>query len=395
MTKPTRPAVPKLGELLETRGQLDREGLFRAMRHQRAHGGRLGTSLLELGLVSEDDLLHVLSDQLKLPFASPEEFRAISEEATKLVPAKIAHARLAVPLRASSSKLDVAMVDPRDLAGLDELAFVSGRRIRPLISTELRIHEGLSRAYGIDIPTRFVKLLDHQNRARFFWGREGEASETGSPAVHPAAAPPTPAAMSVPAAPPAPAPPAPLPPAPHIPEARPLPPTPAPLAAGELASPQAIEERLVEPADRDAVAAALIDFIRGRFERALLLMVRRDEAVGWAGFGAGESADPSDVKVPLGEPSVIVALRDGTPHHRGALAPLPAHDPLDRWLSARNALDLLALPLKVRDRLVGAILVANQGAPFDPAAVDELHRLALRASMALELLVLRQKLRRS
>lgn len=124
-------------------------------------------------------------------------------------------------------------------------------------------------------------------------------------------------------------------------------------------------------------------------------MVRRDEAVGWAGFGAGESADPSDVKVPLGEPSVIVALRDGTPHHRGALAPLPAHDPLDRWLSARNALDLLALPLKVRDRLVGAILVANQGAPFDPAAVDELHRLALRASMALELLVLRQKLRRS
>lgn len=212
MTKPTRPAVPKLGELLETRGQLDREGLFRAMRHQRAHGGRLGTSLLELGLVSEDDLLHVLSDQLKLPFASPEEFRAISEEATKLVPAKIAHARLAVPLRASSSKLDVAMVDPRDLAGLDELAFVSGRRIRPLISTELRIHEGLSRAYGIDIPTRFVKLLDHQNRARFFWGREGEASETGSPAVHPAAAPPTPAAMSVPAAPPAPAPPAPLPP---------------------------------------------------------------------------------------------------------------------------------------------------------------------------------------
>jgi hypothetical protein len=401
--KPTRPAAPKLGELLETRGKLDREGLFRAMRQQRAAGGRLGTALIELELVSEDDLLHVLSDQLKLPFASPEDFRAISEEATKLIPVKIARARMAVPLRASGSKLDVAMVDPKDLAALDELAFVSGRRIRPHVSTELRIHEGLARCYGVDIPSRFVKLLDHQNRARFLWAphtEEPAPEETIAAPVEPAPLPVAPPPLPIPPPQPIAPPPQPLPP----PQAVAPPATPAAaLAAEPSQAPSAgsgsigfeeAERLLNEPADRDAVATVLLDFIAPRFERAVLLMVRRDEATGWVGTGAGESADPASIRISLEEPSVLQALRDGASSHRGGLAPLPAHGGLDRWLSASNAIDLLALPLRVRERLVGAIFVANQGVPFDPGAVDELQRMATKASMALELLVLRQKLRR-
>ena len=51
--KPKRPAGPKLGELLETRGRLNREVLVEALRHQRASGGRIGTCLVELGKIGE------------------------------------------------------------------------------------------------------------------------------------------------------------------------------------------------------------------------------------------------------------------------------------------------------------------------------------------------------
>src|SRR5690606_26614764 len=87
-----------------------------------------------------------------------------------VVPAKVAKGRFAVPVRASSTQVEVAMIDTRDLAALDELAFVTGRRVRPLIASEARVFEALEKYYGLEAPTRFSKLVDRLNRARFLWG---------------------------------------------------------------------------------------------------------------------------------------------------------------------------------------------------------------------------------
>jgi hypothetical protein len=410
--KPTRSTGPKLGELLEARGRLDRESLFRAMRHQRAAGGRIGTCLLELELVAEDELLHLLSEQAKLPFVEAEALRSVPDDTIRLVPAKVARSRRAIPFRASGSQLYVAMIDPHDIAAQDELSFVSGRRVRPQVASEVRILEALARYYQVDIPTRFVKLLDKMNRARYLW-REGAAQpeagaapgrETrpipGVAVVAPAPRPPeppaegtarseTPSAASVPppgadpeAAPAAPAPPPPEPIAPGSP--------PSPPADAALSLEQA-EARLLEPAHRDEVARTLVEFARGRSEAALLLVVRRDEAAGWLAAipGRGEEAWRS-FRLRMNEPSMLLALREGVPYYRGPLPPLRAHDGLAALLGDSGRAEILALPLHVRQRLVGVLVTAARG--YAPATVDQFRRVTSKASVALEMLVLRQKL---
>jgi hypothetical protein len=431
---PTRSPGPKLGEMLEARGRLDREAIFRAMRHQRAAGGRIGTCLLELEMVAEDELLHLLADQAKVPFVEPDALRSVPEETIRLVPQKIARARRAIPVRASGAQLYVAMIDPHDIAAQDELSFVSGRRVRPQIATEVRVYEALARYYAVDIPSRFVKLLDRLNRTRYLWkGESGPVAAVTTPPATPPPSPyeqpapppvpppprilpapattaetppPTPVAPAAPAAPrrppaeppvPAAAAPAPLPALPAPPPAEPpsastLPP---PVAASAPLPLAQAEARLAEPASRDDVAATLVELARGRCEAALMVIVRRQEAAGWRGAIAGRgAADVEGFRISMSEPSLFLALREGVPYYRGPLPPLRAHGPLAELLGESGRGEIFAAPLHVRRRLVAVLLVAESRAPFAPAVLDEIKRAAGWASAALETLVLRQKLQK-
>ncbi len=464
--KPNRPAGPRLGELLETRGRMQRDILFEALRKQRSSGGRIGTCLVELEMVTEDDLLHVLSDQLKVPFTPPEDLRSLPEELIKLVPEKIARQRFSIPIRRSSTHLTIAMRDPADLLALDELAFVTGKRIRPQVASEIRILEALAKYYGVELASRFVNLLDRLNRERFFWANDGAAESEPSEIVdlpafafppkapdlrpHATAASPadsatrrapsaqlaarlpsgeilapivnvfasspateavnlrptpsiSPASVTIPVPiAPAPAPAAPAPPvapipgvAPVVSESAPAEPLPAPGAAPiqESLPIEEAEARLRDLSGRDEIGQLLLEYARGRVASALLLMVRRDEAAGWLGFGPGlDDESVESCKVELNTPSFVRALRDGAPSHRGALAEMPAHAEIRAMLGTNWATDLLALPLRMRERLVAVLIVTLEEGEFSPSQIEELARLVDKASVALELLVLKQKL---
>ena len=166
---------PRLGEVLEQRGWVSREQLLRALRNQKVVGGRLGTCLLEIDAVTEDVLLKALAEHQGVPAATPDDLRGISQEVIRLVPAKVARRLLAVPFRASGSSAHIAVFEARDLAALDELAFVSGRRVRICVATEVRLLEALEKYYGEEVPPRIGKLLDRLNRARFLWAGDGGA----------------------------------------------------------------------------------------------------------------------------------------------------------------------------------------------------------------------------
>jgi hypothetical protein len=430
-----RKTGPKLGELLEKRGRIDRDELFRALRHQRAHGGRFATCLLELELVEEEELLHLLSVQANLPFVEIDTMRSIPDATIALVPAKVARSRMAIPLRASASSLDVAMADPDDIAAHDELAFVSSRRIRPQVASEVRIFEALARYYSEEIPSRYVQLLDRLNRARYLWQRE-EHEEAAEPPIE------APARVALPVPPLAsaetPAPPSPTPradPVAAAPAAAPdLPPTPPPvvseLAGGAAAAPglqaaseatatdsgsvppaeptspetetetpvqtltlEAAEKRLREPTGRNAVGEVLLEFAAEHADAAFLLIVRRNEAVGWLRHPLGGSDQPFDeFRLPLTEPSLVLVLREGVPYYRGPLPPLKSHSAIADLLGPAAQGELLALPLRVRGRLVAALIAASAPAAFSNDSVEKIRHVSEMASVAFELLVLRQKL---
>lgn len=159
----------RLGQMLVESGHITGEQLIRAIQSQRALGGRLGTCLLEMDVLTEDKLLDALSHQLRVPAAHIDQLRGIDDEILGLIPARIALRCQAIPFFASNTDLLVATLDVRDLGLLDELAFCSNRRIRPHIANEVRIFEALEKYYGHEIPPRFGHLLDRLNRSRYMW----------------------------------------------------------------------------------------------------------------------------------------------------------------------------------------------------------------------------------
>src|SRR4029079_2834287 len=106
---------------------------------------------------------------------------------------KIARRLRAVPFRVEGGRLDVALMDPRNLAAQDEIAFASGKRVKVCVAAEIRILEALDKYYGEECPSRFGMVLDRLNRARFLWEKPAPppAPEVTQPLLdHPFATPP-------------------------------------------------------------------------------------------------------------------------------------------------------------------------------------------------------------
>jgi len=154
------------------------------------------------------------------------------------------------------------------------------------------------------------------------------------------------------------------------------------------------ESRLLAPRDADEVGRALIDFTRGRTEHGVLFQIRRVLAAGWFAQGPAEEG-LQELKIVLDRPSIFVALREGTPMHRGPLTELVAHQSLHEKLGPAADRDLLALPLNVRSRLVAVLLATPMEAAFDPKTVADLRHAVAKASIALELCIMRNKLKKA
>lgn len=172
----------KLGQILVARGWITVQQLTRALKNQNVVGGRLGTCLLEMDALTEDLLAKGLSEQLGVPAATVEELHGVPEEVREILPAKLARRCRAVPFRALGGRLDVAMLDSRNLACQDEIAFATGKRVKIHVGLEIRIYEALEKYYDEECPSRFAHLLDRLNRALYLWERDPAEAAPEPPA---------------------------------------------------------------------------------------------------------------------------------------------------------------------------------------------------------------------
>ncbi|HEY8021131.1 MAG TPA: hypothetical protein VIH93_08515 [Thermoanaerobaculia bacterium] len=175
----------KLGQILVARGWITLQQLTRALKNQNVVGGRLGTCLLEMDALTEDLLAKGLSEQLGVPAATVEELHGVPEEVREILPAKLARRCRAVPFRALGGRLDVAMLDSRNLACQDEIAFATGKRVKVHVGLEIRIYEALEKYYDEECPSRFAHLLDRLNRALYMWERDPAEPVPEPPASEP------------------------------------------------------------------------------------------------------------------------------------------------------------------------------------------------------------------
>src|SRR5690349_9197632 len=103
--------MARLGELLVRENMINVQQLQQAEEEQRRKGGRLGASLIRLGVLEENDLLNFLSKQYHVPSIKLDDFN-IEPDVSKLISEDVARKHLVVPVHRAGSSLVVAMADP-------------------------------------------------------------------------------------------------------------------------------------------------------------------------------------------------------------------------------------------------------------------------------------------
>lgn len=141
---------PKLGEIVMRAGIIDSLQLDAALGDQKKWGGRLGTTLIKLGFLTEADLVRALASQLDLPVASLDGKR-IPKSVLALVPYDYADDHTCLPLfikqEGGQDTLYLATDDPCNLDVLDDLAFRTGLVVKPVVVAASEICEGIDRFY--------------------------------------------------------------------------------------------------------------------------------------------------------------------------------------------------------------------------------------------------------
>lgn len=373
-----------------------------ALKSQIIFGGRLGTNLLELGALSEEALARTLGRRFGVPSLSGEV--RLDPAAVALLRSEVADRYDVIPYLIAERRLALLAIDPADLTMLDEVAFVTGKSVHPIVVPEARLWALLKSTYGVE---RQLRGLD----VDFASLRDASASSLTASA---------PAALAAdligedefdaiyaktdryalgPAEPAQPV--APLPPPDDDvvelsdlllePEQEPLR---HEVAVDVETSPLSFQEalRLLEGVrDRGAIAHTVLRYARSKFRRAVLLTVHRGVVQGWAGLGEGIVTNAvRRISIPLGAPGILETAVRTRAHLLGPIPKTEANVRFLKQLGGGVPTNAFLVPILALGRVVNVFYVdAGRGQAVDAGAVGELLILATRIAKSYDALLSR------
>ncbi len=140
-------ATNRLGELLVREKLISLQQLRQAQEEQKKSGQNLGYALARLGYVKDEEITNFLSNQYRLPAVNLDEYE-IDAEVVKIVSKEVCMKHGIVPVSRSGSSLIVAMSDPTNLHAIDDIKFLSGYNVEPVVSSETAIAAAIERYYN-------------------------------------------------------------------------------------------------------------------------------------------------------------------------------------------------------------------------------------------------------
>src|SRR5262245_16904570 len=149
----------KLGEMLIKAGLLTPQKLQEALEYQKTNGGKLGLNLVKLGLVKEEDITRVLSQQYGVPAVNLNKLE-VEDSVVKLIPSEVAQKYLIMPITRTGATLTIAMVDPTNVFAMDDIKFMTGYNVEPVVASEVAIKEAIDRYYGSIHALELKKVID-------------------------------------------------------------------------------------------------------------------------------------------------------------------------------------------------------------------------------------------
>jgi type IV pilus assembly protein PilB len=138
----------RIGELLLKANRITPEQLQEALAYQKTHSVRLGTSLVKLGFVQDDDITQLLSRQYGVPSIDLGAFE-IDPGVCKVVPLETALKYCVLPLARTGATLTLAMADPTNVFAMDDIKFMTGYNVEPVVAAETAVLEAVHKYYGL------------------------------------------------------------------------------------------------------------------------------------------------------------------------------------------------------------------------------------------------------
>jgi type IV pilus assembly protein PilB len=136
----------RIGELLLKEKKITPDQLQQALATQKANGGKLGYNLVKMGFVKDEEITALLSKQYGVPSINLAQFQ-IDPAVVKLVPPETAQKYQIIPLSRSGASLTIAMTDPTNVFAMDDIKFMTGYNVEPVVASETAITEAVQKYY--------------------------------------------------------------------------------------------------------------------------------------------------------------------------------------------------------------------------------------------------------
>src|SRR5438477_12264942 len=137
----------RIGELLLKEKKINADQLQQALNNQKANGGKLGYNLVKMRFVKDEDITSLLSKQYGVPSINLTQFD-IDLGVIKLIPAETAHKYQIIPLSRAGATLTIAMTDPTNVFAMDDIKFMTGYNVEPVVASESAVTDAIQKYYS-------------------------------------------------------------------------------------------------------------------------------------------------------------------------------------------------------------------------------------------------------
>ncbi len=379
----------RLAESLVSQGEITEEQLKKALQRQLIMGEKIGTNLIELSFISEDQLAEALSMVFHVPPASENLFRNIPPGVINLIPKDLAVKHKIIPIKKEQKLLTVAMENPDNLAVIDELSFMTGCRISTVVASESRIWLELEKHYKHPRPLRYILVKLEEEPLIIERGLGGRATEAASPAkeeemvinrsaadewlggreeepaytvdYHKAKAP--------------------------MVEEKPAPKVvPAPSIFQETVNLLSTVET------RDDAIKIVLDYISQNFDNVIFFVVSVAEAKAWNAKCKGiDDSGLSELKVSFGGPSMFLTVKNSEQPYYGDISGFPFDDEFLGRIGRKRPIKVLLAPIMLKTKMVAMLYVDNDAKEIPSEKIAEIKSIIEKLSIAFEILLLKKK----
>ncbi|MBN2802523.1 MAG: type II secretion system protein GspE, partial [Deltaproteobacteria bacterium] len=160
----------RIGELLVRENMISLTELRKAQELQKQSGDNLGKSLAKLGYVSDEEVTEFIATQYNVPSLNLDEYE-IEQVIIDLIPKEVAERHKIIPVSRAGTSLVVAMSDPTNLHAIDDVKFLTGYNVEPVVSSESSIDRALERIYASPLAS-YDDVMDGFNDNEFDFGDE-------------------------------------------------------------------------------------------------------------------------------------------------------------------------------------------------------------------------------